>query len=396
MNEVLTTHIANSEVSHTLETVEKSCSSKSIQFKLTLFSWKRILCDARFEYRLTPASAWSGDAVLSSSQSCSVKGNVLSGVEAGQGGSTYAFNWVFSENGFVEGENCEVRIVLSPQPETLSRGDNSTFAEDVSFSLVNHIGTNYDHVVVNRGLTGKALCISGSSVYGLTTSGAIEWEFSVSNPVYALEKNDGRILVAYNSGNVIGEFTLAGVQIKALTNAARFQNAVKFAYNERLDTVLVAGNTRPYVTEFSWADDNFATILWTHGDGVVGNNPKRLSTPSMALYQPNDYSTIWVADTGNNRVLRVNRNTNTVTLTTACSVSGKTVYLQGPYDLMWAEDGFFVIEQEQKQQLYGETAQSHVGIIRYQSETMPVPVQDENATSAYRNLLFIPLRRTIE
>lgn len=393
---ILAQHIANSELAYELSPIEGSSTGTSIRMALTLFSSANAKLDVLFMYRTHGAADWSRDAELECATSDGQNEGTLLGLSSSQTGITHAVEWNFSANGIADGQTCEVRLYIESQPRIFSLGVNSGFDEHVSFQNRNSVGICREHTVVGLNLKGLPLCVGTNSVYGLNEYEQVVDLFAAPSPVFALQKQDGNYIVVTKYGDAIAEYDSTGAAIKHLVNHVFFDGISHVSYNEHTDSLLVAGGIRHYVTEFSWAVDNFGAVLWQHGNGNAGNNYHQVNAPTSAVFNPAKTNLVYVADTNNDRVLFIDRNTNTSVPIASVLIENAQVQLNRPAYLTVLGDKVAVVEQSPEAVAYQATKLSHPSYLRYLAQNAPPAAYDKNAVSAYNNLLFTPLRRMVD
>ena len=130
--------------------------------------------------------------------------------------------------------------------------------------------------------------MSGSEIYAYR---------GVSNPNYALQINSGNYLVSdYGNDRIIELNTAYPSPVKEYA----INDPVFFDYSEENETLLVTSESLNTIYEISWSDLDFGRIIW--------QSTCSLDAPQCATYKQNDMTRIVIADTGNNRVIKCNRN----------------------------------------------------------------------------------------
>jgi len=396
MNLLVTRHILNGDLSYSINVAKDTCTDHSIDFELFVFARKCSVVDAEFQYQINEASEWKSDANLTMATCKEISGNVLSGVECGIEGERTRFTWNFSDNDVIRGQDCNIRIILSPNSNVFSFGNVSYYLEQISFSGTGDINTDFNHNIVDINFDGNYICISDDSVYILDSETLkTEEEILVSDPVFAHQKSDENFLVLHDDGDTITEFTLQGAIINVFSNATYLNGAMRFSYNRFMDTLLMASPDTNYVLEISTSQDNFGDVLWTHGDGNSGPQLIRVNAPLDAQYDPNNFAEVYIADTDNDRVLFVDRNTDSKMEYTDVEVEGKTVEISQPYEVSVLRDGFIVVERERENAPYAEERLVHPSILRHEAAKTPSITDTKNAIGKYNNMLFTPIKRAI-
>lgn len=397
MKELVTKQIANGDFSYELEVIEDAFVAKSLGLKLIIFSLFHIKVDVEFQYRTFSLPEWKKDAVLSNAKCDRVSNNVLIGVTASSDGSESSFMWNFAESAVAIGEICDVRLLITPQFDIFSYGDNSTHLERLSMDHVSDIVTNFDHVIVGNVGNGNYFAVSSNGLYILDGDKSLVLTLSpINNPVYAIQMESGNYLVLHDYGATISEYNENAVQLKTFSDAVHFIGAETFVFSENKETILISGGEKHFVIEVSWTNDNFGTVLWTYGNGISGSGDHQLVSPQDAKYDVENLAIIYIADTGNNRVLVINRNTDSVEIVKEVSVDDKRIAIRDPSKLLVTSDQIFVLEREQKTVKYTTNLCNHPSLLRYRARVLPPSSNDRNSVRRYNNIIFTPLLRTIE
>jgi len=400
MKTVIQKKKVNGGISYTITPIENTCSNYSVRLRITLFSTFCTKADISFMYRENDIDGWKTDACLTFSSGCnSVRDNIIIGANCSPDGAECEFIWEYSENKISNGQQYELKLEIIEQPIILSYNLDTTFQEKVSNNDTNNIEIDDFCKIVGYNTDGKKICVKDTSIAIIDNdTGADELSiFPLTTPVYALQKNDGNYIILVDGGSKIEEYTSQNVYVRGVVSNMYFNESINLVYNDDIQTILIAGANRHFVTEISWQANNFGTILWNYGDGVLGNSPDRLSSPLSAAYDPSNYGVIYIADTGNNRVIKVNRDSPSLTtIIDKIEIGDNTIDLLKPIDVSMTNGILNIIEKEQKSQLYSEDKSSHPSIIRYQNNGLPSSPNNENSVPEYGNMLFTPLLRAIE
>ena len=118
--------------------------------------------------------------------------------------------------------------------------------------------------------------------------------WGLSNPKHAIQIKNGNYLVCDNIGITELDITLTDI-IKAFT----VSGIIFFDYSEENETLLTTNANSGLVSEITWSNVDYGKVLWEAN--------YFLNSPQCATYKQGDTSKIVIADTNNNRIIKVDK-----------------------------------------------------------------------------------------
>ena len=270
-----------------------------VDYEIVSFSDKWQSFDIDFEYRLDERNSWIKDAVLSSSDVRFIRGNRLYGFGASTSGETSTFRWEYAQNNLFRGNIPEIKISILPRISVFSQAGDTysvskvygqSFVDLDGFSTYKCIGYNND---------GNYMCVTDTSFFivdSLIATTPLYELTGLSSPTYARQIASGDYIICQSGAAYQYDSTLTTQKISYTSALSDF---VYFDYSEENEILLLTDQTGNTVYEISWSLPDNGALLWTYSS--------TLTLPSCATYKQKDVSVIFIADTGVNNIVRVNR-----------------------------------------------------------------------------------------
>ena len=357
---------------------------------LTLYGNYDSTLDISFEYRSFESEDWRNDAVIISGQE--KDGNILKGLNCSTSGEKHIVYWNHKANGFVDGQELFIKASIVFSPLVFLSSPIGTFGERISTHKAEF---NIEHRnVVNKDRSGNIICIENDEVWIVNESGTSVIS-GFDSPTFCLQKPDGNFLVL-DAGNKriveIGDDYSTIIRIFDITLFT--SNSRHMAYDDEIQTILLSGGTTPRIYEFTWGDGDYGSLLWSHGDVVSGSGINQLNWPYGVCYG-SDKSIIYVADYGNNRVVKIDRKTTTPEIINSIQIGSVVVAVNFPkFVQSTGDDSVYIVEGQGEQELYSTNKNQHPALKRFFNNN-PNNETDKDGLPEYNNLLFNPLLNSI-
>ena len=347
--------------------------------------------DIALEYRLSEFDEWKTDAKISSGPNLGIEGNIFRGLQCSSSGTEYSIYWNHLANGLPDGNKCEIRLKPLHSPVVFL---SSNFGVYVERPITNELEASLDNFAVNTNRSGDYICMTETSmdVVSREDKQTVLSVGGLSNPAYAIQKPDGNYLILDSGNNLVIETTSEGATERTLDISSYVDNPIGFAYDDFIGTILVTGGYVPKVYEFTWGDE-YGDLLWSHGDASPGSGENQLDSPFGVSYG-DDRSVVYVADFGNNRVVGIDRKTDSVSIIDSVTVNGVNLAVKYPKFLRAVKDGsLFVLEMQGEEENYARNIGNHPAIQRFLSASAE-SVGKKDDLPEYGNLMFSPLLHT--
>lgn len=357
---------------------------------ITIYGEAFPLLDIAFEYKTCESDYWNTDAVLVSGDG--IEGNILKGLACSPTGIQHIAYWSHKSNGLSDGQECFTRIRILPSISLFLTSTLGTWTERVS----SHEPELFiDKTVVNKDRSGNLLCIAPHSIEIFDSEGLYVSNISISgSPSFALQKSDGNYLILDSLNCQVLEVAPNYIDVIRTTDLSFYiANPPHMAYDELTQNILVSGGDIPKVFEFTYGDGDYGSLLWEHGNGVIGDGVGELNSPIGVSYAE-DRSVVYIADWGNNRVVKVDRKTSPEIIN-SIQVGDVQVPVNLPKFIQSVDnDSVLIVEEQGEQEFYSRIESSHPSLSRYRNSN-PDRTTDKNNLPEYNNLLFAPLMNII-
>lgn len=368
----------------------KSISIKGVsELLITLYGEAYSLLDIAFEYKLKESDDWKTDAVLISGKG--LNGNTLIGLECSISGVQHIVYWNHESNNLSNGQECLTRIRILSSSTVFLSSELGTWVERISSHEPELFINKF---AINKDRSGNLLCISGNSIEIYDSEGTYISSIAIPGiPSFALQKTDGNYLILDSENSVIVEYKIGSGIERTIDLSSYLTNSQYLSYDEITKNLLISGGDIPKVYEFTYGDGNYGTLLWEYGDGTIGNGIGQLNTPVGVSYAE-DRSIIYIADSGNNRIVKVNRKTDPEILN-SIPVGSAIVSLNSPKFIQaGTNEDLLIVEGQGEQELYSRDSSTHPALVRYKNSN-PNRDGDKNNLPEYNNLFFTPLMGVI-
>lgn len=303
----------------------------------------------------------------------SMTGPTLLGILASATGDTTDVLWRHAENHLSDGDLVELRATVSGNLFYGWSGVSSVIDCNQEVQAAPSQGKK----IVGVSRDGRWMCFdSASNDFQIvdregTLVGYLD---GLTNPRWAQQKRDGRYLILHNDS--ITEWDRDDGIIQTVSMAAVATTAMHFDYDDLTGNLLIAGGTMDQVAEVSWGDTGAGTLIGTHSG---------LSNPQGVSYGENR-NRWYIADTGNNRVVIVDRTAGTSTNLTQVDIDGETVAIQSPVFVKENGTGsILIVELQGVPAVFTADPETHPALSR----------ANGSGPTACHNLIFTPLQQAI-
>ena len=155
--------------------------------------------------------------------------------------------------------------------------------------------------------------------------------------------------------------------------------------NYDTNNLLISGGNIPMVSEMAWGGIDHGTVLWNYSGS--------LSLPTGAVYG-DGLETILFCDSGNDRIIVIDRSYNPESVSTIASVTtdGNPLAIQNPIRCAMLNDTIYVCEATGRIENFGETASIHPSMARSGFGI----ASGSDALLQFANMRFMPIVRSIK
>lgn len=287
--------IVNGDISYVLK--QTNLTNTSVDLILTAYSLKWTEFDIAMDYRLSNLDEWLTDASLTFTTANQIIKNRVYGLIASQYGTDNTIRWQFSDNNISFGTSPQLQFQLVPRFRNFSSSIMGNIVTDLySDHNVNWIGNSTTNRFVGLNKTGQYMCVSNKLFYILDTitSPAPVYSYStVLNPLHAIQTDSGNYVIADYGHNRVVEVTPT---LSAMVNTYSISTPVFIDYDNNTSSCLITSQNLNIIREVSL---DLSTTIW---QSVVS-----LNAPSCATYAKGNVGEIVVCDTGNKRVIVIDR-----------------------------------------------------------------------------------------
>lgn len=361
------------DVACQLRKVPESDSGSAADFELIVFGARFQEADVAIEYRLYFGQEWQSDAALTASSAGIPMGNILSGLPCSSGGTATRFRWRYYNNGISQGQTADIRARVLSVPTVFSACNSRGVPEHLGDPARPSAWFQVPYYIMNTDNDGGYLCSDGGSTFRVVdpvTGLSLVVSTGFTALAHACQLPWGNYLLLDSGSSCLVEVDPLGAVVRSFCQPSLFLSPRHFAYDQVTENVLITGGTIPMAYELSWSDDYYGTVSWTFGYPSPGPGDDHLDSPSGIAYHPFDASVVAIADTGNNRIVVVDRGSgpDDVTITSSMAVDGTAIPLAEPYYVELDHDGNIITSTATGRRLYfSETRASHPTIARWES-----------------------------
>jgi len=331
-------------------------TSSYIDFYIRIFSEKWSHVDIAFEYKSDENSSFNTDAAITSTDATFLNENKLYGLPACASGESSLIRWKYGDNNIDYGNNTIIRIRSLPRVRIFSEANSSYCSSTAYGQHLSDFNFSTTHKVIGLNDSGQYMAVDSTSFYILDSlNGSRRYTYSgLSNPVHAIQINSGRYIVVDRDNDRIIELssTLTTLTKEINSGDLPLQNRPEFVdYDEENETLLVAGGLSNSVYEITWSNADYGTLMYT--STIVMDNPK------CATYKRHDATTIAIADTDNNRIIKWEKDDDTYEVfnyykldSSGYSFTPIFAVLYKPFRCFLDDRGFVVVEEEGRKVFY--------------------------------------------
>ena len=369
---------------------------------IRMFSGQFDKANVSIEYRTGTDGAWQTDMAIATDASLLSRDNSIYGMPCSRWGAKNTVRWIFGQNGITPGTYFELKVMISPVCNLFSHVSPYSSVETVLSHESNNIEAITDHKIVNKDSAGNYLCVSATEFYVLDRqANKILTVGGLNNPKHAQENLDGlngsTYIVLDSGNNSIAEYTSTGAPVKYFFGGAILDNPPYFYYDAFTRNILVSGGAIPKVYEISWDDLDIGTVLWSHGQPVIGGDDSHLDHPLGVSYDSGNRDVVLIADSWNKRIVMVDRTPPVETVTNLYNVTFEDGVVVVPivncYRVFMVDGTVVISEDTGEPQFFGTTPATHPTLNRALAGRSVT--DSKNKLEQYRNLVFAPLKRTL-
>lgn len=131
-------------------------------------------------------------------------------------------------------------------------------------------------------------------------------------------------------------------------------------------------------------------IIWQHGNFGTGVN--NLNYPTVAIYDSENSAVVWIADSGNKRIKKIDRSgfTDVVSIYDYFVKDNINVGFNTISRMFSNKDNLILVEQTPEQEFFNENINLHPALVRAM-DLKQDGVLTKNNLKDYGNLLFTPV-----
>jgi hypothetical protein len=358
----------------------------TIELRVTLFSTTFVHGSLAFFYKKSQFDDWMEDACIVSSSSKFQNGNELHGLPCSSSGYESRLFWNYKENGLTFGSGCIVKAMVIPSLNIACQVDEYSRMETV-FNDDRIIDKGLFGTIIGFDFNGNLIKLESDnvSIIDPVTSKVLMSLTGLSNPVHAVGTSSGGLLVLESDGTITECDQDGTATVTFDASAMALGDEATLILNYDTNNLLISGGDIALVSEIAWGGIDHGTVLWNYSGS--------LSLPTGAVYG-DGLETVLFCDSGNNRIIVIDRSYNPESVVTISSVTtdGNPLALQNPIRCAMINDTIYVCEANGRVESFGETASTHPAMARSGFGT----ASGSDALPQFAKMRFMPIVRSVK
>lgn len=366
----------------------------TISLRLTAFSPSSRWTSVALWYKSDPLGKWNDDMTIIASGAKASNGNEMYGIPCSITGEEIKLTWNHAANGVASGSRCMVKAVVLPAATVICSAEGYSWIETVFRGEHRITDGSIRGDVVGFDAFGGAIVIGENSVavFDVTSREKLLEIDGIALPRHAAGLPNGNIVVITANGMIL-EYDDDGKFIRSFNASALASGYPLLSIGRTTGNILVSGGNTPMVSEISWGGDDYGTLLWSLGGAEPGNDLTSLNSPMGASYGSGAEIVI-LCDSGNNRMLSIDRSTvpQSVTNISSVMVGDYSTELLAPAWCVSLGDDVYVCELSGKPEAFSSTPSRHPSMAR----SGMAPAAGDDAIPQYSGMCFVPIARSIK
>ena len=376
--------------------VKNIVTENSIDVQITLFSNKFAYADIEFWYRTDFGEQWMNNAYISNSTAKFINGNQLFRLPCSPTGYNNVVRWEYEKNQLTTGNNIQIKIKAIPSVSVFSNYGYYTMVENVYSGTYNEIESIVPYKIIGVDNYGNYMCFNNNQFIIVDKDKKIIMQYSgVKNVICCQQMFNDNYIILDNDDKKITEMSKDGILIYELQSAVLFSNPYYFTYDKFSNNILLTDNKLHVVYEISWNEIDKGNVIWQHGS--FGTETYNLSYPTAAIYDSENRSIIWIADSGNKRIKKIDRSVfiDDISIYDYFVKDGINVGFNPISRMFSNKDELVLIEQTPEQEFFNTNINLHPALARAM-DLKQGGISTKNNLNDYENLLFTPITKIAE
>lgn len=324
----------------------KNSTREYIDIEIISFSDKWESFDIDFEYRRNNRLLWRKDAIISQTTGSNVYGNRVYGLIADTDGYSNYFRWEYYKNDIYDAESPIIKISIIPR--VISYGNAGTEYHTATYLYAkskSDMQLMSSHHIIGVDYNGYYMCVDSDSFYLYDDKNdvIVKKLSGLSNPSFAIATLRGSYIICDTGNSIVME--IDGNLNPAPLLQYFVLSPVFIDFSDSNELLLITSDNGE-IYEIYWNYGDIPSLLW--------QSTVSLSSPSCATYRKGNLCDIIISDTGNNRVIKYNRDSDIYSVidhykfsNVSFSGSYEITKFYEPYRAYWYDnDKICVIEKE--------------------------------------------------
>ena len=292
----------------------------TIGLRLTAFSPSSKWTAVALWYKRDSLGIWNDDMAIIASGAKFSNGNEIYGIPCSMAGEEIRLTWDHAANGITAGSRCLVKAVVLSSAVVACSAEGYSWIETVFRGEHRITDGSIRGNVVGFDAFGGAIVLGESSVsvFDVESKAKLLEIDGIALPRHAAGLPNGNVLVITANGMIL-EYDEEGTFVRSFNASATASGYPLLSIGRTTGNILVSGGNTPMVSEISWGGDDYGTLLWSFGGAEPGNDLTSLNSPMGASYGSGAEIVI-LCDSGNNRMLSIDRSTVPQSVTNISSV----------------------------------------------------------------------------
>lgn len=376
--------------------LQNTTNENSIDVQVTLFSNKFSYADIEFLYRADYGDEWLTDASISGSTAKFINGNKLFRLPCSSSGYNNIIRWEYKKNRLTTGNSCQIKIKAIPSVSVFNNYGYYTIIENAYSGIYNEIESIVPYKILGIDNYGRYMCFNNNQFVIVDRNKNIIMQYyGVKNIICAQQIFNDNYIVLDNDDKKIIEMSKDGALIYELQSAILFSNPYYFMYDKYLNNILLTDNKKHITYDISWNDEDKGSIIWQHGG--FGTGIYNLNYPTAAVYDSENRAIIWIADSGNKRIKKIDRSScvDVISVYNYFIKDGINIGFNPISRMFSNKNDLILVEQYPEQEFFNTNINLHPSLARAMN-LKDGGIATKNNLDDYSNLLFKPITEIVE
>ena len=371
--------------------IKNTVTNNSIDVQITLFSEKFEYADIEFLYRTDFGEIWMTDAYVSASTAKFINGNQLFRLPCSPTGYENIIRWKYEKNSLTLGNSIQIKIKAIASVATFNNYGAYTIVENVYSNIYNEIGCVVPYKVLGLDNYGNYMCFNNNKFLIIDKNKNLIMQYSgLNNIICANQIYNDNYIILDNGNKKIIEMSESGVLVYQSTIV--FSNPYYFTYDKYSNNVLLT-DYENVIYEISWNNNitDKGTVIWQYGDSTA------LDNPTCAIYDSDNHAIVWISDSGNQRIVKIDRSsfTDVISVNYYFTKDGANIRFNPVSRMFSNKDNLILVEQMPEQEFFNVNRNLHPALARAMN-LKEGGISSKNNLEDYSNLIFKPITKVVE